>query len=184
MAEYQNADLYESYAKALVQKMPELRHVPIGSIVFVENVGKRAEGKPKRRLRLSSLVKPKKKLVKFAMTRKLSPLLAWITGKAYIIEISQDACQNWSREKMQLLVYHQLKHIALDGKLVQHDVEEWGQVAQAIGADWSTTHRTLPDILAPGFDWSKYRAPQITMSEVLQGQEAEAASAVVSGGGS
>ncbi len=34
MAEYQNADLYESYAKTLVQKMPELRHVPIGTIIF------------------------------------------------------------------------------------------------------------------------------------------------------
>ncbi|HEY3314359.1 MAG TPA: putative metallopeptidase [Bacillota bacterium] len=176
MPDYQPADLYAGYAKALVRKMPELRHVPIGSIVFVENVAKAA--KPTRRRRLSSVFKaPKKKLVKYAACRKLSPLIHYLTGKSYVIEVFQDACQNFSREKMAILMYHELKHIAEDGKLAKHDIEEWGLVTRAIGADWTITQRILPDILASDFSWAKYRAPQVTFADVVEEGQPKAAAA-------
>ncbi len=177
-AEYQSAGLYQSYARALVQKMPELRHVPIGSIEIVQNVAKNA--KPRRVRQTKVTDKPKSKLVKYAVTRRLSPLLQYLTRKQYVIEVFQDACQNFSREQRQLLMYHELKHIAEDGKLTKHDIEEWGQVTRSIGADWAVTQRSLPDILAPDFDWSLWRAPQITFAEVAAEGQPEAVAAASS----
>ncbi|HEY3315202.1 MAG TPA: putative metallopeptidase [Bacillota bacterium] len=181
MPDYQPAELYEDIARALYERMPELRHAPVGSIAFVENTAKKSVST--RRVSLAKLLsRPKKKVTKYATTRKLSPLIQWMTNKSYVIEIFQDAVESFSREQRILLVYHQLKHIASDGSLAKHDVEEWGQVAAAIGADWATTQRVLPDLLSPDFDWSRARGPQMTIGEVIEDLKAEGVTLTVEPG--
>ncbi|MCL5045895.1 MAG: hypothetical protein M1598_03735 [Actinobacteria bacterium] len=147
MPSYQPAQAWEDLAREVVRARPELRHVMVGSIIFVENVDSKGDT--------------------VAKLRRLSPLFQYLLDKDFVLEISLTNTENYSPEQRTLLLYDQLRHITDEGKLEQHDVREWAEVYAAV-PDWRVTRRQLPDILAPTFDWDRFRGPQMTIGEAIE----------------
>lgn len=147
MPTYQPAQAWEDLARVVRDARPELRHVSIGTIIFVENVDGGGDT--------------------LAKLRRLSPVFQYLLQKEFILEISLENTQDLSNEQRAFLLYDQLRHITVEGKIEQHDVQEWAEVAAAV-PDWRTTKRQLPDILAPTFDWERFRGAQMTIGEVIE----------------
>lgn len=64
----------------------------------------------------------------------------------FIIEFYSASTEGKSKEWEAILMFHELQHIGEDGKLVEHDVEDFYSVLNNVGVDW-TADRNLPDIL-------------------------------------
>ncbi|MHB8928927.1 MAG: putative metallopeptidase, partial [Bacillota bacterium] len=154
MPQYQPAQAWEDLARAVAEARPEVMLAAPGSIIFVENIDGGGDT--------------------MAKLRRLSPLFQHLLHKDFVLEIFRVNTENLSNEQRALLVYDQLRHINMDGKLDPHDVQEWAEVAAAV-PDWRTTKRQLPNILAPTFDWERFRGPQMTIGEVIEQAEEEGA---------
>jgi len=64
----------------------------------------------------------------------------------WIIEVYGWHAEDKSVEWLQILLYHQLRHIGYDGKLVEHNVEDFGDILAEFGIDWVADTDPLPDI--------------------------------------
>jgi len=51
-----------------------------------------------------------------------------------------------SREWLQIVLYHELRHIGIDGRRVEHSVEEFDDILQHCGLMWAAGREPLPDI--------------------------------------
>lgn len=144
---------YRPLAVDLLKRFPnELKHVKLDEILFVDSDGGGTGAKAK-----FGEVKQIPDLVSRVIEEKYG---RWIR---YIVVFFKNNCMLLSREQRVLMMYHQLRHIGEDG-LIKHDVEEFGNIAATIGADWASTKRKIPDILAIGFDWAKIEGPQLRMT--------------------
>jgi predicted metallopeptidase len=142
MPQYRVNESYREIATRLVDKFKDVRHVCVGSIAFVDNEDGKGQSKGKTvYARISTI------------PEKLQPLLK-DKAQQYVIEVFKVSTMDFSREQLVLAIYHELKHIALDGNLVGHDVEEWNSVLATVGAGWTETRMSLPDLLGEGFDWT------------------------------
>jgi hypothetical protein len=161
MPEVRINESYRPLAEELVRKFPELKDVKLAEVLFVDSDGGGSGD-----------------TIKYGEVKKIPDLVSQVIqqqyGKwiRYIVVVYRMSCTEFSREQRTLQMYHQLRHIGEDG-LVKHDIEEFTNVAAAIGADWAKTKRKIPDILAGDFDWSKIEGPQLRM--VFGGQNAAAA---------
>lgn len=52
-----------------------------------------------------------------------------------------------SREWLKLVLYHELRHIGIDGKVVKHSVEDFADILEDFGIRWTGDCESLPDIL-------------------------------------
>jgi hypothetical protein len=50
--------------------------------------------------------------------------------------------ENWLR----ILLYHELRHIGFDGKLVEHNIEDFADILRDFGINWGGDPEALPDI--------------------------------------
>ena len=64
----------------------------------------------------------------------------------YVIEVYGFHAEGKSREWLQILLYHEMRHIGFDGKLVKHNIEDFRDVLLEFGLDWHAD-KELPDIL-------------------------------------
>lgn len=141
---------YRPIASALVKKFDEISHVMVGNILFVEDQ-----------------VSVKKKAGKtiFAQVsqvpEKWDDIIYQITGKhfAYMMEIYKFNIVNMSREQVYALIYHELKHIDRDGSIKGHDIEDWTNMIEKLGADWGTTRNNIPNLLDENVDWESIMGP-------------------------
>jgi hypothetical protein len=60
-----------------------------------------------------------------------------------------------NREQYVALIYHELRHIGRDGKLMHHDIEDWSKMISALGIDWSSHRDDFPDLLDDYVDWDQ-----------------------------
>jgi predicted metallopeptidase len=64
----------------------------------------------------------------------------------FIIAFFSDAVDGKSEKWFQILMFHELLHIGPDGKLVDHDIEEFVAVLDIAGHRWQSD-KNLPDII-------------------------------------
>ncbi len=64
----------------------------------------------------------------------------------WIIEFYSCATEGKSDRWLQILMYHELMHIGVDGKARYHDLEEFSDVLHLAGIDW-IEDEGLPDIV-------------------------------------
>lgn len=147
---YQANEGYRSIARALVERFASLRHIALGTVLFVDDL----EGRPGSNGRLRTV-----------KVQKLSPLLSWLTGWEFVVTVFKQHTADFSRQQLIAMLYHALRHIGPDGKLTGHDIEEWADLYAALGADWATTQRSIPDLLGSDIDWTavKGRLPRLTV---------------------
>ncbi|MEN6581679.1 MAG: putative metallopeptidase [Armatimonadota bacterium] len=64
----------------------------------------------------------------------------------FVIAFFSSECEGKSQQWMQMLMFHELLHIGVDGKLVEHDIQEFMDVVRLAGLDWQNDD-DLPDII-------------------------------------
>jgi hypothetical protein len=64
----------------------------------------------------------------------------------WIIEVYGWHAEDKSVEWLQILIYHELRHIGFDGTLVEHTVEDFGDILKDFGIEWAADRDPLPDI--------------------------------------
>lgn len=141
---------YRPIAAALIKKYPELKHIAVESILFVED--------------MESAKKNKGQIV-FAqistIPKKWSDIVYQATGQPfdYLLEVYKISTGMMSREQIIALIYHELRHIATDGSLKGHDIEDWTNMVEKLGVNWNVTKGFIPDLLAADVDWESIEGP-------------------------
>jgi len=74
--------------------------------------------------------------------------LLWEAEKPWdwIIEIYGYHAEDKTVEWLQILLYHELRHIGYDGKLVDHNIEDFRDILVDFGVCWDQDKDILPDI--------------------------------------
>lgn len=144
---------YRPIAEALCKKHEELKHVPVNNILFLDDV--ETEKKSKGKYVLAEIGK---------IPAKWSEVIEQTTGFYFelVLTVYRENTSHLSREQKIALIYHELRHIRDTAKglvLVGHDIEDWREMHDKLGPNWSSTHADMPDLLDAEFDWSKFDPP-------------------------
>ena len=143
-------EAYRPIAKALTEKYEELSHISVNNILFIEN---------------TNTAKKKSGSAIFAqigtIPEKWEEIIYQTTGKKfyYMMEIFKVNVFAMSREQIVALIYHELRHIGPDGKLIGHDIEDWSNMVEKLGVNWGTTFASIPDLLDEDIDWDSIDGP-------------------------
>lgn len=145
-------EAYRLIAQALVEKFRELRHIPVKSILFLDNT--EDSGKSRDRVKNAQIGK---------VPEKWQELIYQMTGRAflYFMEFFKKNTEHMSREQIVALVYHELRHIDTKGDLCHHDIEDWGEMIRGLGVNWSSTKSMIPDLLDDDVDWDNITVPSL-----------------------
>ncbi len=141
---------YRPIAAALIEKYPELNHIAVESILFVED---------------TESAKKNKGQTVFAqigtIPEKWSDIVYQTSGQPfdYLLEIFKINMAMMSREQIIALVYHELRHIGKDGKIIDHEISDWTNMVEKLGVDWNVTRGVIPDLLATDVDWESIEGP-------------------------
>ncbi|WHH58291.1 putative metallopeptidase [Petroclostridium sp. X23] len=134
---------YRPIAERLVRKFDEIRHVPTAKILFIEDT----EWTP------GTAKQPWMAQIRMANNQLLA-----MTGYEYVMELRQYYIEQMTREQVIGVVYHELRHIDVDGALLKHDIEDWSDMVRTLGENWATSKANIIDILDEEFPgWDEYR---------------------------
>jgi RecA-family ATPase len=141
---YKINEFYRDPAEKLVRKFDQLKHIPVVSILFVENLD--GKGKSKNKVKLAEIRK---------IPERWYDLIYQMTGRKfeYMIEFYRENIERKTPEQILIALYHELRHIGPSGDLIHHDHEDFSEIAGAIGFDWSADNRFFASILAEGVNW-------------------------------
>lgn len=143
-------EAYRPIALALVRKYKELNHIIVGEILFVED---------------TESTKKKNGQIVFAqiglIPEKWDDIVYQLTGKrfGYLMEIYKINIAMMSREQIFALIYHELRHIGIGGKMVDHEINDWINMVEKLGLDWNSTQRSIPNLLDEDVDWESIEGP-------------------------
>jgi len=138
---------YEQIAKKLVERFEELAHIDTSKILFLED---------------PDYVKKSGKRQWMARVRKAPKELVEIWGYWFIMEIRSWFIENTTDNQRVALIYHELRHCGEGLDVVKHDVEDWSNMVNALGTDWTEAISDITDIMDDGFDWDNLRQ-QLTL---------------------
>lgn len=134
---------YRPIAESLVKKYEEIAHVPVDTILFIENTKSKAMHRGK---------------AKYAQIGKIptrwQEALYQLTGNnlIYFMEIFKQHTQYMIPAQIVALVYHELRHIDRFGELCAHDIEDWGLMVSRLGLGWHHNDN-IPNLLDEGVNW-------------------------------
>lgn len=142
--QYAVNDAYRPIAEALTKKYDEIGHVKVNEILFIDNTTGTGTTLDKRKNAQIGKI-----------PGKWREILTQMTGRNfyYFMELYKHNIFEMSREQITTLIYHELRHIDIDGDLRHHDIEEWAEVAERLGVEWMNPHRAIPDLLDDEVDW-------------------------------
>ena len=139
---------YSLVAEQVAEKFQEIRHVKPRSILFLELVDWKPPASGAGRTWVARVQKANKYLEN-----------TW--QYKYIMEIKEYYSSQMSKEQIVALLYHEMRHIAPNGKIQIHDVEDWGNMVATLGANWVAMGAEIVDLLDrdfPGWDHLKEAA--------------------------
>lgn len=141
---YMINDAYRPIAAALVKKYPEISHIKTNEILFIDNVSG-----------TGSTLDKKKRAQIGKIPSKWQEIIQQMTGRSfhYFMELFKMNVYEMSQEQIIALIYHELRHIDLDGDLKHHDLEDWTEMLEKLGPDWASTKAYIPDLLDEAVDW-------------------------------
>lgn len=132
-------------AAQLVKKYEELRHIDPDKILFVVNHKSKGISKGHRIL---------------ARMRKLSPIwteLLFQIGSVsnfYMMEFFARNTEHLNESQIIAVIYHELRHIGPDGKLVSHDVQDFWNIIDGLGRHWYAEDASIPNLLDDDVSWN------------------------------
>ena len=134
----QNAKMRQ-IAERVTRAYPEVfGHIDVSRIAFLYELTGKPAKYGRNRTAAGVCIKPK------SVFRDL--LLMHGAEYWYIIAFFGEACEGRSLEWLQLLMYHELRHIGEDGKLVEHEIEGFLDEFDLAGTRWGYD-QDLPDIV-------------------------------------
>ncbi|VBB05593.1 Hypothetical protein LUCI_0803 [Lucifera butyrica] len=149
---YMINEVYRDPAKKLVQKFPEIKHVPVEAILFIDNVDGNGKNRDK---------------VKFAEIRKVpdkwQDLVKQMTNRTfcYMVEFYKKNLEDMTWSQVLLVLYRELRKIDTDGELKAYAIEEWPEVFYSLGTDWQDKHRLITNLIEANGDWDNMRQPRL-----------------------
>jgi len=149
---YMINDAYRPIAMALADKYPELDHIKHHQILFIDNISGTGSHLDKK---------------KYAQIGKIpgkwQEIIQQMTGRKffYVMEMFRLNICEMSREQITALIYHELRHIDIDGDLKSHDIEDWTEMIEHLGPDWAVTISDIPDLLDDDVDWDSIQVPTL-----------------------
>ncbi len=132
---------YRPIAEKLIEKFCEIRHINPHRILFIEDIDWEEKSTTGRTW--------------MARTKIANKEFTDMTGYDYIIEFREFYTEQMKKEQIVALVYHELRHIGADGKLVKHDIEDWENMVATLGVDWATTLGDIPDLIDELDGWDE-----------------------------
>ena len=143
-------EAYRSIAAALIDKYPELSHIAPNSILFVDDRESKKKNKGQTIFAQIS-----------AIPEKWSDIVYQASGHPfeYLLEVYKENTAMMSQEQIIALIYHELRHIGRDGKIKDHDINDWTNMIEKLGCDWDVTRASIPNLLAEGIDWESITGP-------------------------
>lgn len=132
--------IYKPVADKLVDKYRDfLPFVDTSKILFLSNLytDDRTKNKPIVYASVSAI--PKK--IKIAYKQ------AFGATYEYIMEIRENHIEDFTNDQKILLIYHELMHIAGDGKTYKHNLEDFKEIVRIGGVDWDKPGENVPHIL-------------------------------------
>ena len=134
---------YAPLAQKLVDKFPELEHIKVNRILFIED---HVSFENKATVGGEWSVQVKK------APKELTKL--W--GYWYVFTIRQHVYEQKSPEQRVAIFYHELRHVGTMGELLAHDIEDFNDMISTLGRNWQDdTGEILWDILDENFEWGK-----------------------------
>jgi len=163
--QYVIREQFRPIAEALVAKYPELKHIRVEKILFVANTTGSGKNKDKKKLAQVATI-----------PAKWTEILYQLTGRqfSYLMEFFTLNCNGLRREQYIALVYHELLHIGVDGKLRCHDIEDWSNMINGLGPFWNeqlSEDKDFPDLLAEDVDWDKLIGQRTVQMSIEIGTE-------------
>ena len=158
--QYVIREQFRPIAEALVAKYPELKHIRVDQVLFVADTTGTGKDQDKRK---KAQIKP--------IPAKWTEILHQVTRQWYtwLMEFFAMNCSGLRHEQYVALVYHELRHIGLDGKPCAHDIEDWQEMIGALGVDWNAQREDdgeFPDLLAPGVDWDRLMGQRTVQMQI------------------
>lgn len=152
-----NNEIYTPLAHKLAQKTQDLKHVPIPSILFIENLD--GNGKDRNKVKYAQISK---------LPEKWQDILKQTTGQnfCYLVEIFKKNIENMTWAQVVLVIYRELRKIDTDGELRTYDIEEFGEIAYNLGTDWDGKNRIIPNLLEVDGNWELMRQPRLFEDEM------------------
>ena len=88
----------------------------------------------------------------------------------YAIETHWVDWNKWGDQLKQWIIFHELLHIASEeGKTIKHDVMDFRIIVDKVGVDWSSSNKSLPDLLKDDVKFNKDLIPSTV--DALESQE-------------
>jgi len=133
---------YVPLAERLIAKFPELEHINPKRILFIED-------------HVSYENKPPTGNAWVVQVKKAAKELTKVWGYWYVFEIRQHLFERKSPEQRILLFYHELRHVGTLGDLHGHDIEDFKDIVNTMGQDWTEADTILWNILDENFSWGQ-----------------------------
>ncbi len=148
-------DFYRPIAEALIERYENLKHIPVETFLFVDNMGD--NGKKANKKLAAKVYKIPQRYQDFIqqLTNKIPP--------QYVMEFFKCNIEEMSREQIVMVVYHELRHVYQDGNLILHGLEDWPELVGTFGSDWATTQSMLPDLISDEIDWETVKSRQLRL---------------------
>lgn len=77
---------------------------------------------------------------------------------AFVIELYWSDWHKWTASQKQWILLHEIMHIDDEGKLIQHDVQDFRMIVDVVGTKWMAK-TSLPNIIAGEIEFDKDTAP-------------------------
>lgn len=79
----------------------------------------------------------------YATCQKVSGLLYYYSDHDFIITLYEPKTEDLTEAQLQMLVYHELLHVGIDGKLNNHTVQDFYSILNEYGLDWITDNNLI-----------------------------------------
>lgn len=145
-------EAYRPIAEQLCRKFTkEIGHIATEEILFIDN------GEAKK------MAKGKKIFAQIGtIPAKYSEIVEQMTKKRfyYVMEFFKPHTDQLSKEQIVAVVYHELRHIGSDGKIIDHHITDWIEMIDKLGPAWVSTKGSIPDLLDEAVvNWDSIQGP-------------------------
>lgn len=124
---YKTDDTLAALADKVIQSRPELESLQYCRIGYL----------------YADKEKKSKNKTTYADTEKVSDKMKALAPFDFVITFYQPSCKDLPADRMEILMYHELRHIGYDATegncwIVPHDLEDFKDIIEKYGTDWIT----------------------------------------------
>jgi len=145
-------DAYRPIATQLCTKFDnEIGHINTRTVLFLDDRESKAITKGRKTFAATGKVPA-------MWNETIEQLTGW--NFSHFIVFYKKNMELMSREQVCALVYHELRHIGLEGDLKPHHIEDWVEMIEKLGVNWAVTRASIPDLLDDSVvDWNDIQGP-------------------------